>query len=105
MTQIQVQNWKKCISHTKHIVFNLFNVCSNHTVGQESKKQFTIHDSDTHMTLKQGHWTWYKLVSLPKHGYNHAQFERPPLTTVHKKVNIKIFITSGNMSIISLDHT
>ena len=54
--------------------------------GQEPKKQFAVHDSDTSVTLKQGqgHQTWYILVD-PKQGYNNAKFENPRLTSVCEK--------------------
>ena len=45
-----------------------FNVFKNQATvnygGQESEKQFAVHDSDTPVTLKQGqgHQPWYELV-------------------------------------------
>ena len=79
MTHIQVQKcvcyvFYKHVSHTKH----------------------TVPDLNTCVILKQGqvHPTWCGLVDQ-KQGYNHANFERP-------KANIKVFVKSGHMSIISL---
>ena len=46
---------------------------------QESRKQFTLYDSDTPVTLKhQGPETWYEMVA-PKQSYNNAKFEKPCL--------------------------
>ena len=54
------------------------------------------------MTLKLGqdHQTWYDLLD-PKQGFDHAKFERPPLHSVSQKANIKVFVKSENISIIS----
>ena len=40
------------------------------------------------LTLKQGqgHQTWYVLVDAQQ-GYNHANFEKPRLNSVHEKKN------------------
>ena len=57
------------------------------------------------MTLKQGqgHQTWYELVD-PKQGYNNAKFEKPRLNSVCEKVSDKVFVKSGNMTVISLEY-
>ena len=88
---------------------DLFNVCKNDTNlncgRQESKKQFAVYNSDIPVTFKrgQGHQTRYELVD-PKQGYNNAKFERPRLYNVHEKANDKVFVKSGNTSIISLEY-
>ena len=73
--------------------------------GQESKKQFAVYDSDTSLILNQGqgHQTWYELVD-PKQGYNNAKFENLCLKTVSEKANDKVFVKSGNTSIISFQY-
>ena len=86
-------------------MIDLLNVCSNRTPlnnrGQESiQKQFAVYDSDTTMTLKQGHQTWYELAE-PEQGINHAKFKRPPLNSVSNKANVKVTVKSENTSIIS----
>ena len=62
-----------------------------------------VYHSDTPVTLKQcqGHLIWYKLVD-PKDGYSKAKFEKPRLNNVPERANDKVFVKSGNMSIISL---
>ena len=40
----------------------------------------------------------------PEQGYNHAQFERPPLYSVRQKSNVKVSVISENTSIISLEY-
>ena len=40
----------------------------------------------------------------PKQGYNHAKFERPCVKCVPKEANVKVFVKSENMSIISLEY-
>ena len=37
-------------------------------------------------------------------GYNHAKIERPSLNSVHQKANVKVFVKSENISIISLEY-
>ena len=71
---------------------------------QESKKQFSVYDSDIPATLKQGqgHQTWYELVD-PKQGYNKTHFEKPHLNSVCESANDKGFAKSENASIISLE--
>ena len=73
--------------------------------GYESKMQLTVYDSDTPVTLKkgQGHQTWYELID-PKHGYNNAKFEKSCLNRICEKANDKVFVKSGNLSIISLEY-
>ena len=73
--------------------------------GQESKKQFAVHDSDTSVSLKQGqgNQSWYELVDS-KHGYNNINFEKPCLNSVCGKANDKAFVKSGNKSVISLEY-
>ena len=46
--------------------------------------------------------TWYELLD-PKQGYDHTEFERPPLNSVQQKANIQVFVKSEIMSIISLE--
>ena len=58
--------------------------------GWESQKQFAVYYSDTPVTLKQGHQTWYELV-YPKQGYNDAKFEKPLLNSIHEKACDKVF--------------
>ena len=36
--------------------------------------------------------------------YKHAEFESLPLKSVHQKANVKVFVKSENMSIISLEY-
>ena len=57
------------------------------------------------MTLKQGkgQQTWYALVE-PNQGYNNGKFEQPHLNSVCNKANNKVFVKSGNPSIISLEY-
>ena len=59
------------------------------------------------MTLKsgQGHQTWYELPDNEQ-DCNHAMFERPPLklNSACQKANVKVFVKSENMSIISLEY-
>ena len=59
----------------------------------------------THVTLKQGqsHQTWHELVD-PKQGYNNAKFEKSCANSVHEKAIDKVFVKSGNASIISLEY-
>ena len=75
------------LSHTKHVVHDLFNVLNNHEtfklhrMGIEKQQQFAVYASDTpiyiyiYITFKQsqGHQTWYDSVDL-EHGYNRAKF-------------------------------
>ena len=72
---------------------------------KENKKQFAVYDSNTPVTLKQGqgHQTQYELVDLIQ-GYNIAKFEKPHLNSVCEKANDKVFVKSGNTSIISLQY-
>ena len=55
-------------------------------------------------------WPWNKVKVMtyesldPKQGHNHAKFERPPWKSVHQKANVKVFVNSENMSIISLEY-
>ena len=49
----------------------------------------------------QGHQTWFELVDL-KQGYNDGKFEKPRLNSVCKKANDKVFVKSGNSSVVSL---
>ena len=53
----------------------------------EPKKQFAVYDSDTLVTLKQGHETWYELVD-PNQGYKHTKLKELP-KNVHKKKQTK----------------
>ena len=70
MTHIQVQNWRKCVSyvpkahtsHTKHMVHDAFNVCSNHALfklqwtrilKKNIYKKTAVYDSDTSVTSKK----------------------------------------------------
>ena len=64
--------------------------------------QFAVYISDTPVTLKesQGHQTYNENVH-PKQGYNNAKLERPALDSVYQKANVKDFVKSENMSIIS----
>ena len=56
------------------------------------------------MTLKQGqgHQTRYEFVD-PKQGYSHPKFEKPHSYSVRGKANDKVFVKSGNTSVISLE--
>ena len=58
--------------------------------GQECKKQLSVQDSDTPVTLKegQGHQTRYELVDH-KQGSYHAKFSGPPLKNIYEKANVK----------------
>ena len=113
MTHIQVQNWKKlcylCLLNTqqykKYTLLDLFNDCNNHTTYKNLKKQFAVYDSDTlwPRNRDQGHPPWKDLVD-PKQGYNHAKIVKPHSTSHCKKVNVKVFVKSGNTSIISLEY-
>ena len=75
-------------SRSKHIVHDLFNVCSPNTTNKHFLQwkriwtHFAFYDSDTPVTLKQvqSNQTGYELVD-PKQGYNHAKLERPPIDT------------------------
>ena len=57
------------------------------------------------MTLRQdqGHQTWYELLDR-KQGHDHAKSEKPPLYSVHKKANVRVFVKLENTSIISLKY-
>ena len=57
------------------------------------------------MTFNQGqsHQTWYELVD-PKQGYNNAKLEKPHLNCVCEKNNDKVFLKTGNTSIISFEY-
>ena len=55
------------------------------------------------LKTRQGQQTWYELVD-PKQGNNNAQFEEPHLNSVQEKANDKVFVKSGNTSIISLEY-
>ena len=72
---------------------------------QKSRKQVAVYESDIPMTLKQGqgHKTWYELVDA-KHSYNDAKFEKPRLNSVREKANDKVFVKSGNTSVISVKY-
>ena len=107
MTHIQVQYFfEKCVSYflkytpvTQSILCLIFLMYVRTTQHinygrQESEKQFS--------GLKFQH-TWYELVD-PKQSYNNAKFEKPRSNSVHKKANDKVFVKSGNMSIISLEY-
>ena len=54
------------------------------------KKQITVYNSDTPVTLKQGqgHQIWHKLVK-PKQDYNNAKFEKPHIDSTPNKPMIK----------------
>ena len=85
-----------------------FNVHNNHATftlrWTKSKQQIAVYDSDTPVTLRQGqgHQTLYALED-PKQNYNYTKFENPHLNNVHEKANDKVFVKSGNTSIISLE--
>ena len=72
---------------------------------KQTKKQFAVYDSNKSVTLKQGqgHQTWYELVD-PKQGYDNGKFEKLCLNSVCEKANNKVFVKSGNTSIISLEN-
>ena len=76
-----------------------------HYSGQESKDQSALYDSDIPVTFKsgQGHQIEYELLGT-KRGYNHAQFERPPLNSVRQKANAKVFVKLENTSRIFLEY-
>ena len=84
---------------------DLFNVCKHHTTlkysGQESKKQFAVYNYDTSVTLKQGrgHQNRYDR----KQGQHNAKFENTRLNSIGEKTNDKVFVKSGNTSVISLE--
>ena len=60
--------------------------------------RFAVHSFDTPAALKQ--WLSNLNDSVdPKQGYIHTKFERPPLSSVHQKANIKVFVKSENTSI------
>ena len=87
-------------SQTKHIVHNLFNVCSNHTSFKLQRPrikfmQFAIQNSDIPVSLKQnqGHKTCNENVH-PKQRYNQAKFERFCFNCVRKKANVN-FVQIG----------
>ena len=70
------------------------------------KKKFkkAVNDSDT---CDLGTMSWSaNLVRIgrPLVRYNRARFERPPLNSVHAKANDKVFVKSGNTSIIFLEY-
>ena len=69
------------------------------------KKNHISYEYDTPVTLKQGqgNQTWYKLVD-PKECWSNTKFEKPHLNSVHEKANNKVFVKSGNISIISLEY-
>ena len=77
------------------------------TVDKNLKKQFAAYHSYTAVTFKQGqdHQTLCDLLD-PMQGYNKAKFEQPhlKLNSVHEKANNKVFVKSGNMSIISFEY-
>ena len=90
-------------SHTNHIVDNLFNVCSNHTMFKLLKTRiqnmkFAVIISDTPVTLKQsqGHQTYNENVD-PEQAYNHAKFERSRCNSVPEKGNHQVFWEQRNM--------
>ena len=98
-------------SHTYHNVHNLFNICSNHSPLKLQRTriqnmQFAVCISDTHVTLKQNKVIKPRMTiqTGPKHGNNHAKFERLCFNGVWEKGNVKVFFKRGNMSIISLEH-
>ena len=56
-------------------------------------------------------WPWNKVKVIkpgvlldPEQDYNHTKFERPPFNSVCQKANIKNFVNSENMSIISPEY-
>ena len=57
------------------------------------------------MTLKQsqGHKNCNENLD-PKQGYHPAMFEKSHLNSVREKASDKVFVKSGNISIISLEH-
>ena len=57
---------------------------------QQPTRHFAVNVSATPLTLKrgQGNQTQYELVDC-KQGYNHANFEGPPLKISMKKVTLK----------------
>ena len=67
--------------------------------------QIAVYFTDIPLTLKQsqGHQTCYESTD-PKQGtYNHVKFEISRLNSVQEKVNVKVIVKSGNMSIVSLE--
>ena len=73
--------------------------------GQESKKIMCSFwfwcTSD--LEIRSRSLTWYELPD-PNQGYDHEKFERPPLNSVRQKADVKVFVKSENMSIISLEY-
>ena len=69
------------------------------------KKQFAVYNSGPPVTLRQGqgHQTWYELVD-PKQADNNAKVVKSRLNSVREKADNKVFIKSGNMSIIFLEY-
>ena len=68
--------------------------------GQEFQKmQFIFR------TLKQskGRQIVYESVD-PKQDHNHAKLGKPCLNTAQQKANVKFFVKSENISVISLEH-
>ena len=56
------------------------------------------------MKQSQGNQTWHDLVDS-KQGNNNSKFEKKTcLNSVHEKANNKLFVKSGNRSIISLEY-
>ena len=100
---------RKHTSHTKYTVPDLFmyirTIQRLNYNRQKSRKQVAVYESDIPMTLKQGqgHKTWYELVDA-KHSYNDAKFEKPRLNSVREKANDKVFVKSGNTSVVSLEY-
>ena len=89
-------------------MLDLFNVCNKHAPlnysGQESRNNLPFMN-DLPETYKsgRGHQTWYELVD-PKHGYNRTKFGRPASNSIHQKADVKVFVKSENVSIISLEY-
>ena len=46
---------------------------------------------------------WYELID-PIQGYNNAKFETLHSNSVREKANDKVFVKSGNISIVSLEY-
>ena len=67
-------------------------------------KNHVSYDFDTRdLETRSGSSKLYELVDS-KQGYNNAKFEKPCLNSVHEKANNKVFVKSGNISIISLEY-
>ena len=91
-------------NHTNHVVHNLFNVCSissNHLMFKLQRPriqnmQFTLHISDTTVTLKQsqGHQTYHDNVIMytPSKVIIMQSLKNLALTVSEKKTNIKVYL-------------